>query len=91
MMILPHDRFRSARIAALFCVVFMLVMDAAPAIALDPDIPQTQAKAQEGSIERQIELAAAYLTGRGVQKDEDRKSTRLNSSHSGRSRMPSAA
>jgi len=70
MMILPHDPFRNAKIAALFCVAFMLIVKAAPAIALDPDIPQTQTRAQEGSIQRQIELAAAYLTGHGVLKDE---------------------
>ena len=38
------------------------------------------------------EGANLVLTGRNVQKlEEDRKSTRLNSSHSGQSRMPSSA
>jgi uncharacterized protein len=40
------------------------------AIAIDPDIPRIQGGAERGSIQQQIELAAAYLAGRGVPRDE---------------------
>ena len=36
-------------------------------------------------------LAKAQRVMKGAKKDRDRKSTRLNSSHSDRSRMPSSA
>lgn len=36
----------------------------------EPDIPRIQTGAETGSISRQIELAAAYLAGRGVPRDE---------------------
>ena len=37
---------------------------------VDPDIPRIEAGAEGGSISREIELGAAYLTGRGVARDE---------------------
>lgn len=40
------------------------------AFATNADIPRIQAGAEKGSIEEQIELAAAYLAGRGVPRDE---------------------
>ena len=69
-MILPHDPFRSTRIAALFGASLMLVVNAEPARASNPDVPEIQTRADGRSIQHEIELAAAYLTGRGVQKDE---------------------
>jgi len=38
--------------------------------AVDPDIPRIQSSAEGGSIPREIELGAAYLSGRGVARDE---------------------
>ena len=40
--------------------------------ASDPDIPRLQVDAQRGSIKQQVELGAAYFTGRGVPQDEKR-------------------
>jgi TPR repeat protein len=37
---------------------------------VDPDIPRIETGAEGGSISREIELGAAYLTGRGVARDE---------------------
>jgi len=70
MMILPQDRLRSAAIAAVFGAAFQLAVNAPSAQASDPDVPQIQTRADGRSIQHEIELAAAYLTGRGVQKDE---------------------
>lgn len=39
--------------------------------AVDPDIPRIQSSAEGGSIPREIELGAAYLSGRGVARDEE--------------------
>ena len=40
------------------------------AFAVNPDIPRLQSAAEKGSIQQQIELGAAYFTGRGVVRDE---------------------
>jgi len=50
----------------------LLVLFALPTAvrAADPDIPRMQADAQRGSIRQQIELGAAYFSGRGVPQDE---------------------
>jgi TPR repeat protein len=37
---------------------------------VEPDIPRAQSAAERGSIQQQIELAAAYLSGHGVARDE---------------------
>lgn len=57
---------RSQMILAL--TTTMLVPPAARAI--DPEIPKLQAGAERGSVQHEIELAAAYLRGHGVAKDE---------------------
>ncbi len=38
--------------------------------AVSPDIPRIQAGAEKGSVQEEIELAAAYFMGRGVDRDE---------------------
>ena len=50
----------------------------------------TKARADAYSVNSQAKTAAAYASGK-IQKDLDRKSTRLNSSHVSESRMPSSA
>lgn len=52
-------------LCALFCVAQQVI-----AAAVDPDIPRIQAGADRGSIPQEIELGAAYFTGRGVPRDE---------------------
>lgn len=42
----------------------------AVARAAEPDIPRIQADAERGSVQQEIQLAAAYLFGRGVVRDE---------------------
>ena len=66
---------RGERALSIFPLVFitsMLLGIPQPRIALavNPDIPRIQAGAERGSIQQQIELAAAYLAGRGVPRDE---------------------
>ncbi len=70
MMILLQDRLRVAAIAAVFGAAFQLAVNGPSAKALDPDIPQSQSRAEGRAIQHEIELAAAYLTGHGAQKDE---------------------
>jgi uncharacterized protein len=70
MMILPHDRLKNAAIASVFGAAFLLAVNTRSAKASDLDVPQIQIRAERGSIPHEIELAAAYLTGHGVQKDE---------------------
>ena len=50
----------------------VLLAFCATARASSPDIPRLQADAERGSIKQQVELAAAYLAGRGVPQDEKR-------------------
>ncbi len=38
--------------------------------SMEPDIPKIQSEAERGSIQEQIELAAAYFVGRGVNQDK---------------------
>jgi TPR repeat protein len=38
--------------------------------AVAPDIPRIQAEAEKGSVQQEIELGAAYLMGRGVERNE---------------------
>jgi uncharacterized protein len=53
-----------------FGMVFLAYPTAAR--ASDPDIPRLEVDAQRGSIKQQVELGAAYFTGRGVPQDEKR-------------------
>jgi len=67
--------YRSVRAVSsvpLVIVTSMLIGIVQPrsASAINPDIPRIQAGAERGSIQQQIELAAAYLAGRGVPLDE---------------------
>jgi len=67
--------YRSERVVSIvsfLVVATMLLAIAHPrvAYAINPDIPRMQAGAERGSLQQQIELAAAYLAGRGVQRDE---------------------
>lgn len=60
-----------ARTASHLSVMVILTLIAARhARAVEPDIPRTQASAERGSIQQQIELAAAYFAGKGVERDE---------------------
>jgi TPR repeat protein len=63
---------RAALIVPLVIITSMVIGIAQPRIArgINPDIPRIQAGAERGSIQQQIELAAAYLAGRGVPRDE---------------------
>ena len=58
-------------------------------MALYDDITPRQFKFIYGALERSIELAGQSISYRDW--ETDRKSTRLNSSHSAKSRMPSSA
>jgi TPR repeat protein len=51
-------------------VLFVTLFALKDAKAVDPDIPRTQAGAERGSIQQQIQLAAAYFSGKGVTRDE---------------------
>jgi TPR repeat protein len=51
-------------------VVGFAFAGACVAIAVEPDIPRLQSAAAKGSVQQEIELGAAYLTGRGVARDE---------------------
>ena len=67
--------YRNERVVSLFpllIIASILFAIAQPRIAFatNPDIPRIQAEAEKGSIQEQIELAAAYLAGRGVPQDE---------------------
>jgi TPR repeat protein len=63
---------RALSIIPLVIITSILLGIAEPRIAraVDPDIPRIQAGAERGSVQQQIELAAAYLAGRGVPRDE---------------------
>jgi len=67
-----HRSERAVSIVPLVIITSMLIGIAQPRIAraIDPDIPRIQTGAERGSIQQQIELAAAYLAGRGVPRDE---------------------
>ncbi len=69
-MTLPHDCFRRAATTVLLSAGLVFVAAATPAKGVEPDIPQIQTRAEGGSIQQEIELASAYLTGRGVRQDE---------------------
>jgi TPR repeat protein len=60
----------NAGIAALFCAI-LTIASALPVKAAEPDIPQARDGTDPATIGQQIELAAAYLTGRGVKQDEE--------------------
>jgi len=65
----------SPRVVLIFVALgsFLLLLALPPAAqASDPDIPRLQVDAQRGSIKQQVELGAAYFTGRGVPQDEKR-------------------
>jgi len=61
---------RTASIVPLLIFVSTLLVFVHPRMARAIDIPRTQAGAERGSIQQQIELGAAYLAGRGVPRDE---------------------
>src|SRR6201995_620401 len=54
----------------IFALMFLVIAQPPVAHAVNPDIPRIQASAERGSVQQQIELGAAYLAGRGVQRDE---------------------
>ena len=67
--------YRSERVVSIF--PFLIIMSILFAVvqpriarAVNPDIPRIQTGAERGSVQQQIELAAAYLAGRGVPRDE---------------------
>src|SRR5580704_11384471 len=53
-----------------FVLAPFIVCPSLAAVAMEPDIPKIQSEAERGSIQEQIELAAAYFVGRGVNQDE---------------------
>src|ERR1700733_1580354 len=59
----------NVRIVALLGVLVALLY-ASLVKAAEPDIPLTKNTPEPASIQQQIELAAAYFTGRGVKQDE---------------------
>jgi len=61
--------FRLNALTVLLCATFTLRFNLTLK-ALEPDIPHSTGGKEPGSIQQQIELAAAYLTGRGVNRDE---------------------
>jgi len=64
-------RQRSSVISATgFAIVALLSLTAGLAYADTVDIPRLQTAAMHGDVNRQIELAADYFTGRGVPQDE---------------------
>jgi len=54
----------------LSAVAVLSVFAVRGARAVEPDIPRTQTRAERGSVQQQIELAVAYLAGKGVERDE---------------------
>lgn len=66
--------FRTGRVArvsvsaaVMLCLIPAIASNAAP---IEPDIPNIQANAERGSVEKEIDLANAYFAGRGVARDE---------------------
>jgi TPR repeat protein len=60
-----------AKASSLSIAVAALAISISPiALAADLDIPRLQAQAERGSVHEEIALAAAYMVGRGVQRDE---------------------
>lgn len=51
-------------------VLLLTLLAVKSARAVELDIPRTQSAAERGSIQQQIELAAAYFAGKGVTRDE---------------------
>ncbi|WP_109488843.1 tetratricopeptide repeat protein [Occallatibacter savannae] len=56
-----------ASAATMICLGLNTTAYAAPA---EPDIPNIQANAERGSVQKEIELADAYFAGKGVVRDE---------------------
>lgn len=67
-MFLTHEVSRNELLVAALSVTLAWSMPAAHATGAD--IPQTPMRADHVSTQREIELAAAYFTGRGVARDE---------------------
>ncbi|HZP05265.1 MAG TPA: tetratricopeptide repeat protein [Terracidiphilus sp.] len=59
---------RQASVAA--GVALIVLIHASAARAVNPDIPQVEARAERGSIQQQIQLAGAYFTGSGVEQND---------------------
>jgi uncharacterized protein len=66
-----HPRLSTAGIRTVTCAAIALSF-VLPAAAAEPDVPPAKGDSQPTTIAQQVELAAAYLTGHGVQKDEKR-------------------
>jgi uncharacterized protein len=67
--------YRSERVTSIvpfviIALTLFAISQPRAARAINPDIPRIQAGAERGSIQQQIELAGAYLAGRGVPRDE---------------------
>jgi hypothetical protein len=67
---LRRQRAASTRSFLAIGVVFFTIGGTYPAWAVSPDIPRIQAEAEKGSVQQEIELGAAYLMGRGVERNE---------------------
>ena len=74
------------KLIALLLSVLLALTSMAPAYAAKPYLEN-----QNFSIEASIDELADGITFAIIQEAEDRKSTRLNSSHPSSSRMPSSA
>ena len=67
--------YRSERVVStvsflIIASMLFAIVQSQTAHAVNPDIPRIQTGAERGSIQQQIELAAAYLAGHGVPRDE---------------------
>lgn len=67
-MLLPHQLLRDRLVVTTLGIALAFSTRAAHAIGVD--IPQTQMRMEHPSAQREIELGAAYFTGRGVARDE---------------------
>jgi hypothetical protein len=67
---LVRSQVRRVLSSATVGIGLLLLTNARTARAAAGDIPEVQARAQRGSIRQQIELGAAYFTGRGVEQSD---------------------
>jgi hypothetical protein len=69
-MLSSRTRFLDVAAQSIACIVLALANVCAYGIAIsDADLPEIRASAQQGHVQDQIALGAAYLSGRGVQQD----------------------
>jgi len=67
---LRRQHAASARSFLAIGMSLVIISGSCLAWAVTPDIPRIQAEAERGSVQQEIELGAAYMMGRGVERNE---------------------